>query len=206
VIKILLDLVDFRDEHPRVLEQVIDVLLEVRGSEAAPVFAQAFEQCRDDVVRALLYIRAVGRAGDPSYFDRIAEYPDYVRAHYPHAYTDALAAVIGAAGRLAQYDWLLEMGRRDLFSARPAWLRALGEVAKRQPQYREEIVAILRRYIRRRELGPTAPFKGSSGNLVRATHVGHPPGARLDEPESYDVPCHNTAVEVLCELGEEVEV
>jgi hypothetical protein len=122
----LLCLVDFQREHPRVLEIVIDILIGLQADESASIFATAFEQCKDDIVRSLIYIKAIGRAGDPKYFERIANYPDYVRARHPHAYTDALASVISAAGRLNQYEWLLEINRqRDLLSARPAWLGAL---------------------------------------------------------------------------------
>jgi hypothetical protein len=202
----LLDLVDFQREHPPVLERVVELLLQTRGRDAAPVFARAFEEVRDTPYLALIYIRAIGEAGDPNYFDLIASYPDYVRQSAPHYYLDALAAVTGAAGRLGQYEWLREVGKRDLFSARTAWLRALGEVAWQQPEHREEIVAILRSYLIPRELGPTAPFKGSLGNLAPTSRVGHPPGARVEKPESDRVPCHNTALEVLQSLGEEMEV
>jgi hypothetical protein len=201
----VVDVVDLNREHPTVLKRLASVLIQLYGRDAAPVFARAFEEVRDTPYLALIYIGAIGEAGDPKYFEAIASYPDYVRQSAPHYYSDALAAVIGAAGRLAQYDWLMEIGRRDLFSARPAWLRALGEVAKRQPQHRDEIVAILRGYIRPRKIGPTLP--DIVGHVVSTRHIGHPPGARLeDKPESYEVPCHNTAFEVLCELGEEVEV
>jgi len=204
----LLDLVDFQREHPPVLERVVELLLQTHGRDAAPIFAHAFEQCHDTITHALLYVRAIGRAGAPEYFEVIAGYPDYVRKAHPHAYTDALAAVIGAAGRLGQFSWLMATGDRDLFSARTAWLRALGDVARQQPEHREEIVAILRSYLIPRELDPTAPFtpfKGSLGNLVPTSRVGHPPGARVEKPESDRVPCHNAALEVLQSLGEEVQ-
>jgi len=206
IVDTLLALVNFQHEHPRVLERVIDLLLQTRGRDAASIFAHAFEQCRDTITHALLYVRAIGKSGARDYFEVIAGYPDHVRKAHPHAYTDALAAVIGAAGRLGQYEWLREIGERDLFSARTAWLRALGEVARQHPEHKEKIVAILRSYLIPRELGSTAPFKGSLGNLVPASRVGHPPGARVEKPESDRVPCHNAALEVLQSLGEEVEV
>jgi hypothetical protein len=196
----LLDLVDFQREHPRVLERVVELLLQARGRDAAPIFAHAFEQCRDTITHALLYVRAIGRAGAPEYFEVIAGYPDYVRKAHPHAYTDALAAVIGAAGRLGQYEWLREVGKRDLFSARTAWLRALGEVARQLPQHREETVAILRRYVKQ----PSLRSYEVNWSVVPDRHIGHPPGAKVGEPENDSVVLHNTAVEVLRELGEEV--
>jgi hypothetical protein len=203
-IDVLLALVDFQHEHPRVLERVVELLLQARGRDAAPVFARAFEEVRDAHYLARIYIRAIGEAGDPSYFEVIASYPEYVRKTAPHAYSDTLAAVIGVAGRLGMYEWLKEAGKRDLyFGTHTAWLRALGEVARRQPQHREEIVAILRRYIKPRD--PTRSYKINWG-VVPDRYAGHPPGAKVGEPEDDSVLLHNTALEVLRELGEDVEV
>jgi hypothetical protein len=199
----LLALLDFQHEHPRVLERVVELLLQARGRDAAPIFAHAFEQCRDTITHALLYVRAIGRAGAPEYFEVIAGYPDYVRKAHPHAYTDALAAVIGAAGRMGQYEWLIQVGNRDLFSARTTWLRALGEIAQQQPQHRKEIVAILRRYLK--PLDPTRSYE-INWSVVPDRYLGHPPGAKVGEKEDDSIILHNTAVEVLRELGEEVEV
>jgi hypothetical protein len=206
IVDTLLELVDFQRDDSRVLERVVELLLQTRGRDAAPMFARAFEEVRDTPYLALIYIRAIGEAGDPNYFDLIASYPDYVRQSAPHYYLDALAAVIGVAGRLGQFSWLMAIGDRDLFSARTAWLRALGEIARQQPEHKEEIVAILRSYLIPRELGSTALFRGSLGNLVPTSRVEHPPGARVEEPESNRVPCHDAALEVLQSLGEEMEV
>jgi hypothetical protein len=172
--------------------------------KAAPFFAKVFSECRDQPHWAIRFIYALGEAGDPSYFPVICDYPDYVLSHHPHAYTDALASVISAAGKMGQYEWLREIGQRDLFSARPTWLRALGMIAQQQPQHRDEITRILRGYIKPRRIGPVMP--DIVGNTVPTRYIGHPPGARLeDKPEDYSIPCHNTAVEILRMLGEDVD-
>jgi len=204
IVDTLLALVNFQHEHPRVLERVVELLLQARGRGAGPLFARALEEARDTHYLARIYIRAIGEAGDPSYFEVIASYPEYVRKTAPHAYSDTLAAVIGVAGRLGMYEWLKEAGKRDLyFGTHTAWLRALGEVARRQPQHREEIVAILRRYIKPHD--STRSYKINWG-VVPDRYAGHPPGAKVGEPEDDSVVLHNTAIEVLQSLGEEVEV
>ena len=86
---------------------------------------------------------------------------------------------------------------------RTAWLRALGEVARQLPQHLEEIVAILRRYIKPRD--STRSYKINWG-VVQDRYAGHPPGAKVGEPEDDSVVLHNAALEVLQSLGEEAEV